>query len=209
MLISSHGSSRTNEHESIGYPALTMAWQDLLFAHWRWDPEDLAVFFQGISASALTAVPGLVSPFTCVGFGRVIYLAHLIPDFLELNLRTYVQHKDGRTGVWFLTLDCNHSLTVLGARLGFGLQYRRAKMQAAVINGRLYIIILCAMVTTVVLSIVNSGPWRPRLWTHSKTSLPSVSSFCSQTQSWCSSRQVSHAPYQLADAECQIDCGAS
>ena len=51
----------------------------------------------------------------------------IIPDFLELNLRTYVTGPDGRTGVWFFSLECTHAFSD-GARLGFSLRYQHAKM---------------------------------------------------------------------------------
>jgi uncharacterized protein len=45
----------------------------------------------------------------------------------ELNVRTYVHYK-GVPGVWFLSLDANSSLAVLGARTLFYLPYFNAKM---------------------------------------------------------------------------------
>jgi len=47
--------------------------------------------------------------------------------FAELNVRTYVTHR-GVAGVWFLSLDAESTLAVLGARLGAALPYYRAAM---------------------------------------------------------------------------------
>ena len=46
----------------------------------------------------------------------------------ELNVRTYV-HVGGVPGVWFFSLDASNALAVLGARVGLGLPYFRARMR--------------------------------------------------------------------------------
>jgi len=45
----------------------------------------------------------------------------------EINVRTCV-HLDGTPGVWFVSLDANNPLAVLGARLAFHLPYFAARM---------------------------------------------------------------------------------
>src|SRR5262249_23124457 len=52
------------------------------------------------------------------------------PDFLELNVRTYVHDANGTPGVWFYSLDCNQPLAVRGARRLAGLNYCHARMSA-------------------------------------------------------------------------------
>jgi hypothetical protein len=47
--------------------------------------------------------------------------------FPELNLRTYVQ-RNGRTGIWFFSLDADCWPVVLGGRLFYQLPYFKAKM---------------------------------------------------------------------------------
>jgi hypothetical protein len=59
----------------------------------------------------------------------------MIPDFLELNLRTYVRDESGRPGVWFFSLDANQPLAVWAARAFFGLPYQHAAMRAKEIDG--------------------------------------------------------------------------
>lgn len=49
--------------------------------------------------------------------------------FLETNVRLYSVDEPGRRGIVFLSLDTNRSLIVAGARLGFGLPYRWARMR--------------------------------------------------------------------------------
>ena len=50
-----------------------------------------------------------------------------ISAFPELNVRTYVQ-RDGKPGVWFLSLDATNPLAVWAARRFFHLPYHRASM---------------------------------------------------------------------------------
>ncbi len=109
------------------------SWRDLLFAHWPIDlkalrplvPEDLSIQeFQGTAWIA-------VVPFRMTGVMR-----RPLPDlpwisaFPELNVRTYVE-REGRPGVWFLSLDATNPLAVWAARRFFHLPYHLADMTLA------------------------------------------------------------------------------
>lgn len=50
-----------------------------------------------------------------------------VSAFPELNVRTYVE-RDGKPGVWFLSLDATNPLAVWAARRFFHLPYYRARM---------------------------------------------------------------------------------
>ena len=50
-----------------------------------------------------------------------------ISAFPELNVRLYVE-RDGRPGVWFLSLDAANALAVWAGRRFFHLPYHRARM---------------------------------------------------------------------------------
>jgi uncharacterized protein YqjF (DUF2071 family) len=106
------------------------SWRDLLFAHWpvpalvvrRFVPSSLEVqSFDG------TSWLGVV-PFRMAGVMR-----RPLPDlpwvsaFPELNVRVYVE-RDGKPGVWFLSLDATNALAVWAARRFFHLPYFRASM---------------------------------------------------------------------------------
>jgi len=108
------------------------SWRDLLFAHWPVPstalrakvPRELELQeFDG------TAWLGLV-PFRMAGVMR-----RPLPDlpgisaFPELNVRTYVG-RDGKPGVWFLSLDAANALAVWAARRFFHLPYYRARMSS-------------------------------------------------------------------------------
>jgi uncharacterized protein YqjF (DUF2071 family) len=104
---------------------LSMAWRDMLFAHWPLDPatvrerlpEGLEVHSRdgrawlGVVAHRMADVRPRFSP-----IGR---------SFVEVNLRTYVRSGD-RTGVYFFSLDAGDRLAVAIARRLWGLSYYRA-----------------------------------------------------------------------------------
>ena len=119
-------------------PVMFHRWTNLLFLHWRRDPDEIAKFLP----SGL--IPDLFEGSAWVGvvpfFMRSIRPAWLPPVpglsyFLELNLRTYVRDQEGRSGVWFFSLDANQPLAVWMARLFFALPYQHAQMRAA-LTGR-------------------------------------------------------------------------
>jgi uncharacterized protein len=108
-------------------------WGKLLFMHWRVDEQLLrplipkALEIDTFDGSAWIAI----APFT-------MWDTRAFPPFLppvpglsamhELNVRTYV-HFDRVPGVWFLSLDCNSAVAVLGARTFFHLPYYNADIE--------------------------------------------------------------------------------
>ena len=102
-----------------------MNWVNLLFLHWRVDaeavrkivPPELEIdTFDGSAWIALV-------PFRMEAsrFARVPRLPGL-QGFYECNVRTYVRYR-GRSGVWFLSLDAERLLPVLGGRWLWSLNY--------------------------------------------------------------------------------------
>ena len=111
-----------------GFPIMHQNWGKLLFMHWRIDedilrpliPERLKIdTFDGDAWIA-------VVPFTMWNV-RASFTPPIpwLSEFHELNVRTYV-HYEGVPGVWFLSLDANSSVAVLGARTVFNLPYFNA-----------------------------------------------------------------------------------
>jgi uncharacterized protein YqjF (DUF2071 family) len=109
---------------------MTMSWHDLLFVHYRGDPEKLA----GTIPSGLTldtfegeAYVSVV-PFRMTHVGpRGLNFLPGVSAFPELNVRTYVTAGE-KPGVWFYSLDAASSLAVEAARTFFHLPYLRALM---------------------------------------------------------------------------------
>src|SRR5438105_902063 len=103
-------------------------WCDLLFLHWRVPAAELAGLvhprlsideFEGSAWVSMT-------PFT-LRKGRFRGLPPL-PDFHELNFRTYVTHPRHGPGIWFFSLDAANALAVAIARLSVRLPYFPARM---------------------------------------------------------------------------------
>jgi uncharacterized protein YqjF (DUF2071 family) len=68
-----------------------------------------------------------MTPFT-LRRGRLRGLPPL-PDFLELNFRTYVTLPGGEPGIWFFSLDAANRLAVAAARVSVRLPYFHARME--------------------------------------------------------------------------------
>lgn len=114
-------------------PFMLHTWSNLLFLHWRVEPERIQrTLPRGLYVDLHdgAAYVGVV-PF----FMRNIRLRGTLAlpglsNFLELNLRTYVRDAAGMPGIWFYSLDCNQPLAVWGARTFYHLPYRHARMAA-------------------------------------------------------------------------------
>jgi hypothetical protein len=109
---------------------MAMEWHDLLFMHWPVRPELLRPRIP--PALELETWEGYawlgVVPFMMRGVRprRSPNLGGL-SAFPELNVRTYVRHRDA-PGVWFFSLDAASPLAVRGARYVFHLPYMDARM---------------------------------------------------------------------------------
>lgn len=114
--------------QRVQAPVNWQDWASLTFLHWPLEPaalrpllpHDLTVdTFDGAAWVGVTPfvmrqvrVPGVP--------GRVV------PDFVEVNVRTYVRGPDGRDGLWFLSLDCPRWPVVAALRT-LGLPYHHAR----------------------------------------------------------------------------------
>jgi uncharacterized protein len=121
---------------------LRMVWENLLFAHWQVDPDQLRPFLppglsldlfspdgrrgchSGAGRAYVAVVPFFMSGVSPRGFPNVPGL-HRFP---ELNLRTYVV-ANGVPGVWFFSLDAGQMLAVRLARRFFHLPYFDAEFE--------------------------------------------------------------------------------
>jgi hypothetical protein len=101
-------------------------WRWLTFLHWRYEadvvqrrlPAGLTVeTFDGSAWVGL--IPFLMDDVRAPGLPALPWLS----SFPETNVRTYVRGPDGRTGIWFLSLDAARLPAVAAARVGYGLPY--------------------------------------------------------------------------------------
>lgn len=108
-------------------------WEDLLFAHWRVDPDRLRRLVPaGLELDLHEGSAWLgVTPFRVASLRlRGTLPVPGVSTFLELNVRTYVTAED-KPGIWFFSLDAESRLAVRGARRGYRLPYHDAQMEAA------------------------------------------------------------------------------
>jgi uncharacterized protein len=106
------------------------SWCDLLFAHWPIAASRLrSLVPDGLEIQECEGTSWIgVVPFRMEGVMR-----RPLPDlpwvsaFAELNVRLYVE-RDGRPGVWFLSLDAANPLAAWAGRRLFHLPYFHARM---------------------------------------------------------------------------------
>ena len=122
-----------------GSALMYQTWTDLLFLHWRMEPELIqsllpkGLFVDCYRGDAFVGVvPFFMRNIRFRGTPSLPWLSH----FMELNLRTYVIDASGLPGVWFLSLDCNQPIAVWAARTLFHLPYQHASMLATVEGSR-------------------------------------------------------------------------
>jgi uncharacterized protein YqjF (DUF2071 family) len=106
------------------------SWCDLAFLHWPIAAEKLRPLVPaGLAIEEFEGSSWIgVVPFRMTGV-----MLRPLPDlpwvsaFPELNVRVYVE-RDGKPGVWFLSLDAANPVAVWGARRFFHLPYHLAGM---------------------------------------------------------------------------------
>jgi uncharacterized protein len=119
--------------------AMAQTWRDLLFAHWRVDPDLLRrVLHQELPLDTFDGSGWIgVTPFLVEGFRlRNTPPIPFVHAFPELNVRTYVT-IDGRPGVHFFSLDAGSRLAVEAARRAYRLPYFRARMSLGESRGEI------------------------------------------------------------------------
>lgn len=112
---------------------MRQTWSDIIWCHWPVPAAQVAaVLPPGLEPELFdqNAWVGLI-PFAMSDLrlpGPLAPLSRLagVDSFGEFNVRTYVTGPDGRSGVWFCTLDADRLLATATARLAFGLPYRWA-----------------------------------------------------------------------------------
>jgi uncharacterized protein len=124
---------------AVAYPVMIHRWRHVSFLHWRYP----AVLVQSLLPTGLTvetldgAAWVSLLPFRMEGV-RPPRLPALpwLSRFPETNLRTYVRGPDGRSGIWFFSLDAGRLPAVAGGRIGYGLPYCWSGMSVECAGGR-------------------------------------------------------------------------
>lgn len=112
--------------ERISRPVMLHRWESLSFLHWPYPADSVqALLPPGLHVDTFdgAAWVGLI-PFrltvTLPGVPPLPWLS----SCPEINVRTYVRGPDGRTGIWFLSLEASRLDAVLTARQAYGLPWR-------------------------------------------------------------------------------------
>ena len=111
--------------------AMRMSWHDLLFAHWSFAPEQInALLPNGVVVDTFAGRAWVaIVPFHMSDVApRFVPELPWLSRFPELNIRTYVSIQ-GKSGVWFFSLDATNPIAVRVARTAFHLPYMDAKMR--------------------------------------------------------------------------------
>lgn len=122
--------ARDDRPAHIARPAMRHRWERLSFVHWPFPREAVGRLLPpGLEPHlfAGAAWVGLI-PFRLRV--RVPASAPALPwlsSFAEVNVRTYVRGPDGRTGIWFFSLEAARLLPVLTARAWYHLPYNWAR----------------------------------------------------------------------------------
>jgi hypothetical protein len=108
-------------------------WDNLLFAHYRAEAEQLrSLVSEKVEVEEHSGSAWLgVTPFAVVGLrARGLPALPFVSSFLELNVRTYVT-RDDKPGIWFFSLDASSRLAVEAARRFYRLPYYQANISLA------------------------------------------------------------------------------
>jgi len=109
------------------------SWRQLLFVHWRVPLDRLRSIVPApllVEEFDGSAWVGLV-PFRVVDMRpRGLPAVPGVSTFPEMNLRTYVRHE-GKSGVYFFTLEAGSLSAVIAARTVYSLPYHYARMRVA------------------------------------------------------------------------------
>jgi uncharacterized protein YqjF (DUF2071 family) len=124
------GPGRDDRSAQIDRPAMRHRWERLSFVHWPFSPEAVSRLLPPGLRPHLFAGAAWVGLIPFRLRVRVPAAAPALPwlsSFAEVNLRTYVRGPDGRTGIWFFSLEAARLLPVLTARGWYGLPYNWAR----------------------------------------------------------------------------------
>ena len=123
-----------------GRATASQRWSNLVFLHWRVEPEQVAPLlpagltpdlFDGSSWVGL--IPFVLDRATVFGSPPVPYFG----NFVEVNVRLYAVDALGRRGVVFVSLEASRLAAVLAARALFSIPYMWARTSLDQVAGEL------------------------------------------------------------------------
>jgi uncharacterized protein YqjF (DUF2071 family) len=188
-------------------------WHDLLFAHWPVPAADLRRLVpDGLHIQEYDGVSWIgVVPFRMTGVMRRPFPdVPFVSAFPELNVRLYVE-RDGKPGVWFLSLDAANPLAVWAARRFFHLPYWHARMALTSASGE-YRFRSERRGDPATKFTAHYGPTSPaygaRPGTLESFLVERYCLYCQETGGSLYRAEVHHAPWPLQDAAGQVEADA-
>lgn len=125
----------------VRFPVMLHRWRAVTFVHWAYDPEAVSALLPpGLEVETYggTAWVGVIAfHMNDVRAPRVPPVPWL-SNFPETNVRTYVRAPDGRTGIWFFSLDAARLAAVAAGRATYGLRYCWSRMHVVVDGDRAF-----------------------------------------------------------------------
>ena len=115
----------------VDRPVMQHRWERLAFLHWAFEPDAVQRLLpEGLVVDKFEgrAWVGLVPFFmrvSAAGGQNVPWVS----NFCETNVRTYVRDPEGRSGIWFFSLDAARLSAVVAARATYRLPYFWAAMR--------------------------------------------------------------------------------
>jgi uncharacterized protein len=123
---------------TVARPVMIHHWEWITFMHWRFPVSVLrplvspALEIETFDGSAWVGLtPFLMRGVRPPGVPAVPWLSR----FPEINVRTYVRDQQGRSGIWFLSLDAARLPAVLAARATYALPYFWSDMRTDIRPG--------------------------------------------------------------------------
>jgi uncharacterized protein YqjF (DUF2071 family) len=116
---------------TVDKPVMRQRWERLTFLHWSYDPAVVQRLLPGglsVDTFGGAAWVGLV-PFFMRVHTPGDHGAPWVSNFCETNVRTYAVDREGRAGIWFLSLDAARLGAVAVARASYQLPYFWSSMR--------------------------------------------------------------------------------
>jgi uncharacterized protein YqjF (DUF2071 family) len=106
-------------------------WRRLTFLHWPYEPAVVQRLLpEGLTVETYDGMAWVaLVPFEMMAKAPTGPELPWASHFWETNVRTYVTGPDGRTGVWFLSLDASRFGAMAAARLAYSLPYFWSRMR--------------------------------------------------------------------------------
>ncbi|CAL9342772.1 YqjF family protein [Streptomyces sp. enrichment culture] len=108
--------------QRVRVPVMRAGWVRQAFVHWRYPPDAVqALLPEGLVVDECEGAAWVsLTPFVMADVRPPGVPARLpgLPTFAETNLRTYVRHRGGRDGLWFLSIEVSSPLMLSARAVG-------------------------------------------------------------------------------------------